>query len=203
MVNDNICPDLCKKNAHKANTLVHTAGHSPDLSTILAHHDIPPLHTWHPTQCGEMDLCIHSDGTWWHEGEQIHREALVRQFSRILCKEGSFYFLKTPVEKIKIQVQDAPLHIERIERMCVDDKDILYFYTTDGDGVMLDEQHRVFMQSYQGEDRPYIWIRYGLHALIPRAIFLHLIDDGQLSQDETGKTILMLQSGDFCLHLTA
>ncbi|SDB81142.1 DUF1285 domain-containing protein [Acinetobacter boissieri] len=203
MVNDDFCPDLCKKNAHTANKLVQIATRDPNLGLILAHTDIPPLDTWQPKFCGEMDLCIHANGTWWHEGQQIHRDALVRQFSRILCKEGAQYFLKTPTEKIAIHVQDAPLQIERVEKIERNHQSFLYFYTTDGDCVLLDANHFVFMRAYEGEDRPYIWVRYGLHALIPRPIFLHLIDYGELDQNQAGETILALQSGDFCLHLTA
>ncbi|MBF7687849.1 DUF1285 domain-containing protein [Acinetobacter rathckeae] len=203
MVNDEICPDLCKKNTHMANKLVQIAEHAPNLGAILAHTDIPPLHTWQPKYCGEMDLCIRADGTWWHEGQQMQREALVRQFSRILCKEDSTYFLKTPVEKIAIDVQDAPLQIARVEQVEHDHQSFLYFYTTDGDCVLLDAKHAVFMKNYDGQDRPYIWVRYSLHACIPRAVFLHLVDYGELQQKQNDETVLLLQSGDFCLHLTA
>lgn len=203
MVNDDICPDLCKKNASTVDKLVQMTGHDQNLGSILAQTDIPPLHVWHPTSCGDMDLCIHADGTWWHEGKQIHRDALIHQFSRILCKEGQRYFLKTPVEKIAIQVQDAPLRIERVDQISHDQQLFLCFYTTDGDCVVLDAEHPIFMQHYQGQDRPYIRVRYGLHALIPRNVFFHVLEYGELHQNQAGETTLALQSGDFCLHLTA
>lgn len=203
MVNDDICPDLCKKTAYLENKLIQPSLTTVNLNLLDVKTVIPPLDTWQPKYCGEMDLLIKTDGSWWHEGTRIVREAIVQQFSHVLCKEDGHYFLKTPVEKVAIQVEDAPLRIQRVEQVVQAGISRLYFYTTDGDCICLDAEHRVFMQDYKGEQRPYIWVRYGLHALIPRAVFLHLIDYGELYETALGVTELVLCSADFCLHLQA
>ncbi|MCF9033468.1 DUF1285 domain-containing protein [Acinetobacter nectaris] len=164
---------------------------------------IPPLDQWNPQSCGKMDLCIRGNGTWWHEGVPIQRASMIQLFSHILCKEEDKYYLKTPAEKIEIQVEDAPLFVNRIEQVVENDSVWIYAYTTDNDIVVLNEKNSIVMKDFEGEVRPYIYIRYGLYALIQRSAFFHLIDAGELVENEQGQTELILQSGDFRLHLMA
>lgn len=77
----------------------------------LANGKLPPVHQWNPSLSGDMDLVIKSNGEWVHEGGLIKRKSLVRLFSSILKKEGDEYFLVTPVEKWRIQVEDRALHV--------------------------------------------------------------------------------------------
>lgn len=77
----------------------------------LANGKLPPVHQWNPSLSGDMDLVIKSNGEWVHEGGLIKRKSLVRLFSSILKKEGDDYFLVTPVEKWRIQVEDRALHV--------------------------------------------------------------------------------------------
>ena len=77
----------------------------------LAKGKLPPVHQWNPSLSGDMDLVIKSNGEWVHEGGLIKRKSLVRLFSSILKKEGDEYFLATPVEKWRIQVEDRALHV--------------------------------------------------------------------------------------------
>src|SRR3990167_6970488 len=69
---------------------------------------LPPVHLWNPEHCGEIDIVIRRDGVWMHEGSPIGREALVRLFSTVLRKDPDGYHLVTPVEKLKIAVEDLP-----------------------------------------------------------------------------------------------
>jgi uncharacterized protein len=69
---------------------------------------IPPVHKWNPPFCGDLDMRIARDGTWYYLGTPIGRPALVKLFSSILRKDGDRYFLVTPVEKVGITVDDAP-----------------------------------------------------------------------------------------------
>src|SRR5215471_19248312 len=76
---------------------------------------LPPVHLWNPPFCGDLDMRIAGDGTWFYMGTPIGRAALVRLFSTILKREGDKYFLVTPVEKVGIRVDDAPfLAVEMI-----------------------------------------------------------------------------------------
>ncbi|MGP9557716.1 DUF1285 domain-containing protein [Psychrobacter sp. AOP7-A1-24] len=113
---------------------------------------IPPLERWHPEDIADMDLTIKANGEWWHEGGKMTRESLVSLFATILWKEENNgtteYFLKTPVQKIRIQVEDAPLLINDVGIIHEDDMSWLEFTTTTGDVVRLDEEHPIVLKAY-------------------------------------------------------
>jgi len=113
---------------------------------------IPPLEKWHPEDIAGMDLTIKANGEWWHEGGQMTRESLVSLFATILWKEenngNTEYFLKTPVQKIRIQVEDAPLLINDVGIVNEDDMSWLEFTTTTGDVVRLDNEHPIVLKAY-------------------------------------------------------
>ncbi|WP_442793130.1 MULTISPECIES: DUF1285 domain-containing protein [unclassified Psychrobacter] len=172
---------------------------------------IPPLEDWHPEQVVDMDLVIKANGEWWHEGGHMTRESLVNLFATVLWKEEQDgvieYFLKTPVQKLRIQVEDVPLLINDVGIITEGDMRWLEFTTTTGDVVRLDEKHPITLATYQPKDsrlqdnkheetpvRPYMPIRNGLTALIGRNTFYHLTEIGELTQQED-ETILTLQSG--------
>jgi hypothetical protein len=81
---------------------------------------LPPVHLWNPAHSGEIDIVIGRDGRWSHEGAPIAREALVRLFSTILRKDPDGVYLVTPVEKMKITVEDAPFVAVRVDRLTGD-----------------------------------------------------------------------------------
>lgn len=113
---------------------------------------IPPLENWHPEQIDDMDLVIKANGEWWHEGGHMTRESLVSLFATILWKEEkegvTEYFLKTPVQKLRIQVEDAPLLINDVGIVNEDTNSWLEFTTTTGDVVRLDDEHPIFLRPY-------------------------------------------------------
>ncbi len=113
---------------------------------------IPPLEKWHPEDIADMDLTIKANGEWWHECGQMTRESLVSLFATILWKEenngNTEYFLKTPVQKIRIQVEDAPLLINDVGIVHEDDMSWLEFTTTTGDVVRLDNEHPIVLKAY-------------------------------------------------------
>ena len=113
---------------------------------------IPPLEKWHPEDIADMDLTIKANGEWWHEGGQMTRESLVSLFATILWKEENNgiteYFLKTPAQKIRIQVEDAPLLINDVGIVNENDMSWLEFTTTTGDVVRLDDEHSIVLQAY-------------------------------------------------------
>ena len=117
---------------------------------------IPPLENWHPEQVEDMDLTIKANGEWWHEGVHMTRQSLVNLFATILWKEENAgkveYFLKTPVQKLRIQVEDAPLLINDVGIVDENDKRWLEFTTTTGDVVRLDDEHTISLRAYIPED---------------------------------------------------
>ena len=139
----------------------------------------PPVHLWHPPFCGDMDMRIAKDGTWFHEGSPIGRMGLVKLFSSILRREGDEYFLVTPVEKVRIRVDDAPMLAVDFEVDGVAEGQRLRFFTKTEDEVVAgaDNAIRVVMGE-GGEPSPYVHIRAGLEALIDRKSFYRLMELG-------------------------
>lgn len=170
---------------------------------------IPPVDKWHPEFSGDMDLTIKSNGEWWHEGGLMTRQKLVDLFSSILwCEQhpetgASEYFLKTPVEKWRIQVQDVPLMVTQVDQLTVNNKTVLQFTTQTGDYVIANAEHPLTLGEYTDENgtvaqRPYIPVRKAgcvLNAFIHRNTFYHLVEMGTLVETN-GETFLELTSGD-------
>ncbi len=139
---------------------------------------LPPVHLWNPPFCGDLDMRIARDGTWFYEGTPIGRPALVRLFSTILKLEDGKYFLVTPVEKVGITVEDAPFVAVdfAVSEQGVDQ--VLRFTTNVGDTVSAghDAPIRVTRDPATGEPAPYVMIRAGLEALIDRKSFYRLVE---------------------------
>lgn len=141
---------------------------------------LPPVHLWNPPFCGDIDMHIARDGTWFYEGGPIRRPGLVRLFSTILRKEGDRFFLITPVEKVGITVQDAPFVAVDFEIRGDDEGQSLIFETNVGDHVTADPEHpiRVARDPETGEPSPYVLVRDGLEALIDRKSFYRMVELG-------------------------
>jgi uncharacterized protein len=135
---------------------------------------LPPVHLWNPAHCGDIDIVIRKDGLWFHEGTPIGREALVRLFSTVLRKDPDGFHLVTPVEKMRITVEDAPFIAVRVDR----EGDSLKFLTNVGDEVIAgpDNPIRVEVDESSGEPRPYVHVRRGLEARIARPVFYELVE---------------------------
>lgn len=201
MANQKISPDMSKKtSSHDDKNFKQITQYLKDGQQSHKR-SIPPLDQWHPKHCGKMDLTIKSNGEWWHEGQRITRQSLIDLFSSVLWKENDTFYLKTPAEQIEITVEDAPLQINQVDQVNLDGKSYLQLTTTNQDIVIVDAEHPIFMQQYQGEWRAYVYVRFGLNALIQRSCFYHLIDYGILGENEQGDSILSLQSGDLLLQL--
>lgn len=149
---------------------------------------LPPVHLWNPERSGEIDIVIRKDGSWVHEGGVIGREALVRLFSTILRKDPDGTYLVTPVEKLRITVEDAPFVAVRVDRA----GEALRFTTNVGDLVEAGPEHPIRVaQGEGGEPRPYVHVRGGLEALIARPVFYELAEmaqerDGALGVSSNG-----------------
>lgn len=141
---------------------------------------LPPVHLWNPPFCGDLDIRIARDGTWFYLGTPIGRPELVRLFSTILRKDGEEYFLVTPVEKVGITVDDAPFVAVDFEPEGTGDAQNLRFETNVGDTVTAGPDHpiRVERDPETGEPSPYVHVRADLEALIDRKSFYRLVEIG-------------------------
>lgn len=145
---------------------------------------MPPVHLWNPPFCGDLDMRIARDGTWFYQGTPIGRPGLVKLFSSILKKEDGKYFLVTPVEKVGITVDDAPFVAVDFEPRGDRNGQVLTFETHVGDKVAAGRENpiRVERDEETGEPSPYILIRADLEALIDRKSFYRLVDLGTHSE---------------------
>jgi hypothetical protein len=151
-----------------------------DAAKAGATKGLPPVHLWNPPFCGDLDIRIASDGTWFYLGTPIGRPALVRLFSTILKREDGKHFLVTPVEKVGIRVDDAPfLAVEMIQQSEGQDR-TLRFRTNVDDWVDCDAAHGLrFKEAAAGGLTPYLHVRADLWAKVTRAIYYDLVDIGE------------------------
>ena len=141
---------------------------------------LPPVHKWNPPDCGDLDMRIARDGTWFYLGTPIGRAELVRLFSTILRRDGDRYVLVTPVEKVGIQVDDAPFVAVDFEVEGQGEAQVLRFLTNVGDATEAgpDAPIRVERDAATGEPSPYVLVRDRLEALIDRKSFYRLVEIG-------------------------
>jgi len=142
---------------------------------------LPPVHLWNPPDCGDIDMVIKRDGSWWYMGTPIGRPAMVRLFSTILRKDPDRYVLVTPVEKVGIKVEDAPFLAIAVDIAGRGADQILSFTTNVGDVVAAGpgQEIRVQTDPQSGEPRPYLHVRRGLEALLVRSVFYELVERGE------------------------
>lgn len=158
---------------------------------------LPPVHLWHPAHCGEIDIVIRRDGVWMHEGSPIGRPELVRLFASVLRKDADGIHLVTPVEKLKITVEDAPFRAVRVDRRGED----LVFLTDVGDETVAgpDNPIRVVTDGSTGEPAPYVHVRAGLEARIVRPVFYELVEMGEVRKVDGKDGVGVTSGGAFFL----
>ena len=162
------------------------AGHDATEAKVgPAQRALPPVEQWNPPFCGDIDMRIARDGTWFYGGTPIARPALVRLFSTILRKDSDGYVLVTPVEKVGIKVEDAPfLAVEMIVARQGADQ-VLRFLTNVGDWVEAGFNHPIrFEKAAFDGIKPYILVRGDLWALATRALVLDLVEIGEIGEHD-------------------
>ena len=159
---------------------------APDLSSMslaevaqaLAEQRLPPVDQWNPAHCGDSEMRIARDGTWFHQGSPIGRTAMVRLFSTILRRESDgSYVLVTPAEKLDIVVEDTPFIAVEVRHEGIGDARQMTFRLNTGDLVMAGPEHRFRFGSV-----PYLHVRGGMEARLARPVYYELanlaIDEG-------------------------
>ena len=160
---------------------------------------LPPVHLWNPPFCGDLDMRIASDGTWFYLKTPIGRPALVKLFASVLKREGDRYYLVTPVEKCGIVVDDAPfmaveLKVEHGER-----GQVLTFRTNVDDWVACGSDHalRFEPEAETGGLKPYLHVRRDLWAKVTRALFYDLVELGEERDIDGERMFGVVSAGEF------
>jgi hypothetical protein len=156
----------------------------------------PPVHLWNPPFCGDLDMRIASDGTWFYMKTPIGRPALVKLFSSVLKREADRYFLVTPVEKVGITVDDAPFTAVEMKQEGEGATRILSFRTNVDEWVACGPEHtlRFDAEPETGGLKPYLHVRRDLWALVTRALFYDLAELGE-DRDVDGRQMFGIASG--------
>ena len=158
---------------------------------------IPPVERWNPDFCGDLDMEIKADGTWFYMGTPIGRKQLVRLFSTVLRKDNDGQtYLVTPVEKVGIRVEDAHFVAVEMEVSGEGDAQVLTFRTNVGDVVEAGPEHPLRFEVF-GENRelkPYLLVRGRLEALVSRAVMYDLVALGEVI-DVEGVDMFAVRSG--------
>lgn len=162
---------------------------------------LPPVHLWNPSYCGDIDMEIRADGSWWHEGVRIGREKLVRLFSTILRKDpdGQIY-LVTPYEKIIVHVEDAPFLAVRVDRAGTPGPEQTLAFTTNVGDITLagpDAALRVETDPETLEPAPYVRVRAALDAKITRPAFYELAEMVVPNPEDGGRSLGVWSQGVF------
>ncbi len=141
----------------------------------------PPVERWNPPFCGELDMRIAANGTWFYCQTPIGRPALVRLFASVLKREGDRYFLVTPVEKCGIEVEDAPFLAVELKVEQSPSGRVLHFRTNVDDWVACGPQHplRFTREAGTGGIKPYLHVRRDLWAKVTRTLWFDLVDLGE------------------------
>jgi hypothetical protein len=155
-----------------------------------------PVEKWEPEYCGELDMEIRRDGTWFYMGTPIGRQALVDLFATVLRKdEDGETYLVTPVEKIRIGVEDA--HFIAVEMNVADkgDGQVMTFRTNVGDVVEAGPEHPLTFvaEGEHGGVKPYLRVRGRLDALLARSVMYELVEHGEEAKVD-GKTMFAVRS---------
>jgi uncharacterized protein len=154
-----------------------------DIAQAVADKRLPPVDQWNPAHCGDSDMRIAADGTWFHQGSPIGRKAMVKLFSGILRREADgSYVLVTPAEKLDILVEDAPFIAVEVKSDGEAQARTLAFRLNTDDLVVAGADHPIRFEDKADGPHPYLMVRGRMEALIARSVYYELanlaIDEG-------------------------
>jgi len=159
-----------------------------------------PVELWHPENCGEIDIVIKSDGSWWHEGSPITRKGLVNLFASVLRKdEDGITYLVTPVEKLSITVARGHFVATRVDAKGEGQDQRLFFTTNLGEVVEVSEDTplRIETDEQTGEPDPYVGVWGRLEASLSRPVFYELVELAVERQTPDGMQLGVWAAGHF------
>lgn len=159
---------------------------------------LPPVHLWNPPFCGDIEMRIARDGTWYYANSPIGRPALVRLFSTILRKDPERFVLVTPVERVGIEVEDAPFLAVEMAVEGKGDVQSLRFRTNVDDWVSVGPQHPMRFEPGESDGlKPYVLVRGDLWALVKRPLFYDLVDLGSERPIDGARMFGVASGGEF------
>ena len=160
---------------------------------------LPPVHLWNPPFCGDLDMRIAADGTWYYLKTPIGRPALVKLFASVLKREDDRYFLVTPVEKCGITVDDVPFVGVELRLEAPGPGQTLHFRTNVDDWVACGPEHALRFEPEEGTGglRPYLHVRSNLWARVKRALFFDLVELGEQRDVEGVRMFGVISGGAF------
>ncbi len=159
---------------------------------------LPPVEQWNPPFCGDIDMRIAADGTWYYQGTPIGRASLVRLFSSVLKREGDKYYLVTPAEKVGLIVEDAPFIAVELGVIRDRQGQLLRFRTNVDDWVEAGAGHALrFVPSASGGLKPYLHVRRELWAKVTRALFYDLVELGEERAIDGKMMFGVISAGEF------
>jgi len=158
-----------------------------EIARLAEARKLPPVEQWNPSHCGDSEMRIARDGTWYHRGSPIGRQAMVRLFSTILRREPDGRFvLVTPVEKLDIAVEDAPFVAVELKTEGEGDATSLAFRLNTGEIVIAGPEHPLRFEAGPEGPHPYLAVRGGLEALIARPVYYELAEIALAAGDPPG-----------------
>ena len=144
---------------------------------------LPPVSAWQPERVGSIDIRIAHSGEWYHDGRLIKRFSIAKVFSTILRREDDDYFLVTPGEKLRIEVEDVPFIALDFEVEGTGKTQEIAFAINVGDVVIADAEHTIRVEAADRDPRPYVHVRDGLEARIARSAFYRLVDLAEIDDE--------------------
>lgn len=163
-----------------------------EIMKLVDKQKLPPVHKWNPDLCGQIDMRIARDGTWFYNGTPIGRKKMVKLFSTVLRHDDDGkYYLVTPVEKLEITIDDAPFVVVEVVQEGKGQDQVLSFRTNVDDWVIASADHpiRVDIDEKTHEPSPYLHVRGRLEALINRPVFYELVEIAE-RREEGDETVL-------------
>ena len=158
-----------------------------EIARLAEEEKLPPVDKWDPTHCGDSEMRIARDGTWYHQGSPIGRPAMVRLFSTILRREPDGRFvLVTPVEKLDIEVEDAPFVAVELKAEGQGEAASLAFRLNTGDLIIAGPDHPLRFEAGPEGPHPYLEVRGGLDALVARPVYYELAELALAAGDPPG-----------------
>ena len=163
---------------------------------------IPPVEKWNPPFCGDIDMHILRNGKWTYMGSEIKRPAMIKLFSNIIrLDDDGHYYLVTPVEKVRIKVDDVPFVAVSMNKTEDEGINCLSFTTNVQDEVTLSKENPIeIIINDNDEPSPYITVRKNLKALISRSVYYDLIN---MAEEEMidDKKFLVIKSNNTLFKL--
>lgn len=166
--------------------------------TIEKSQGIPPLEQWSPDFCGDIDMQIKRDGRWFYGGTPIGRAKMVTLFSKVLWLEEGKYFLKTPVEKVGIEVEDAAfLFTQFYHQDGVNGPELVLISNTE-DEIVVNKEHPLWVDidAETGEPSPYVMVRFGMKGRLHRNLYYQLVELAELQTIGDEENLVVSSAGE-------